>query len=51
MKIVLLVLIGIYLARVSLRRVEDIIESLRGSTVSLATISELYYKAYVHIEY
>ena len=39
-----------YLAGVSVRRVEDITEGLWGSKVSPATISELNKKAYVHIE-
>ena len=39
-----------YLAGVSVRRVEDITEALWGSKVSPATISELNKKAYVHIE-
>ena len=39
-----------YLAGVSVRRVEDITEVLWGSKVSPATISELNKKAYVHIE-
>ena len=39
-----------YLAGVSVRRVEDIIEALWGSKVSPSTISELNKKAYVHIE-
>ena len=43
-------LIAMYLAGVSVRRVEDITEALRGSKVSPATISELNKKAYVHIE-
>ena len=43
-------LIEMYLAGVSVRRVEDITEALRGSKVSPATISELNKKAYVHIE-
>ncbi len=43
-------LIEMYLAGVSVRRVEDIIEALWGSKVSPATISELNKKAYVHIE-
>ena len=44
-------LIEMYLAGVSVRRVEDITEALRGSKVSPATISELLNKkAYVHIE-
>ena len=36
--------------RVSVHRVEDITETLWGSKVSPATISELNKKAYVHIE-
>ena len=43
-------LIEMYLAGVSVRRVEDITEALWGSKVSLAAISELNKKAYVHIE-
>ena len=43
-------LIEIYLAGVSVRRVEDTTEALWGSKVSPATISELNKKAYVHIE-
>ena len=43
-------LIEMYLAGVSMRRVEDITEVLWGSKVSPATISELNKKAYVHIE-
>ena len=43
-------LIEMYLAGVSMRRVEDITEALWGSKVSPATISELNKKAYVHIE-
>ena len=43
-------LIKMYLAGVSVRRVEDITEVLWGSKVSPATISELNKKAYVHIE-
>ena len=43
-------LIEIYLAGVSVRRVEDITEALWGSKVSPATISELNKKAYIHIE-
>ena len=42
-------LIEMYLAGVSVRRVEDITE-LWGSKVSPATISELNKNAYVHIE-
>ena len=43
-------LIEIYLAGVSVRRVEDITEALWDSKVSPSTISELNKKAYVHIE-
>lgn len=43
-------LIEMYLAGVSVRRVEDITEALWGSKVSPATVSELNKKAYVHIE-
>jgi len=43
-------LIEMYLAGVSVRRVEDITEARWGSKVSPATISELNKKAYVHIE-
>ena len=43
-------LIEMYLAGVSVRRVEDITEALWGSKVSPTTISELNKKAYVHIE-
>ena len=43
-------LIEMYLAGVSVRRVEDITEALWGSKVSPATISELNKNAYVHIE-
>ena len=43
-------LIEMYLAAVSVRRVEDITEALWGSKLSPATISELNKKAYVHIE-
>jgi transposase-like protein len=39
-----------YLAGVSVRRVEDITEALWGSKVSPATISELNKKAYGNIE-
>ena len=39
-----------YLAGVSVRRVEDITEALWGSKVSPSTISGLNEKAYVHIE-
>lgn len=40
----------LYLAGVSVRRVEDITEALWGTKVSSGTISELNKKAYVHIE-
>ena len=43
-------LIEMYLAGVSVRRVEDITEVLWGTKVSPSTISELNKKAYVHIE-
>ena len=43
-------LIEIYLAGVSVRRVEDITEALWGSKVSSFTISELNKKVNVHIE-
>ena len=43
-------LIEMYLAGVSVRRVEDITETLWGTKVSPTTISELNKKAYVHIE-
>ena len=43
-------LIEMYLAGVSVRRVEDITEAVWGSKVSPATISELNKKAYVRIE-
>ena len=43
-------LIEMYLAGVSVRRVEDITEALWGSKVSPATISELNKKAYSNIE-
>ena len=43
-------LIEMYLAGVSVRRVEDITEALWGSKVSPSTISGLNEKAYVHIE-
>ena len=43
-------LIEMYLASVSVRRVEDISEALWGSRVSASTISDLNQKAYVHIE-
>ena len=43
-------LIEMYLAGVSVRRVEDITEALWGTKVSPSTISGLNKKAYVHIE-
>ncbi len=43
-------LIEMYLAGVSVRRVEDITEALWGSKVSPSTISELNKKAYANIE-
>ena len=43
-------LIEMYLAGVSVRRVEDITEALWGTRVSLGTISELNKKVYVHID-
>ena len=43
-------LIEMYLAGVSVRRVEDIAEALWGSKVSPATVSELNKKAYANIE-
>ena len=43
-------LIEMYLAGVSVRRVEDITEALWGNKVSPFTIRELNKKTYVHIE-
>ena len=43
-------LIEMYLAGVSVRRVEDITEALWGTKVSPGTVSELNKKAYVNIE-
>ena len=43
-------LIEMYLAGVSVRRVEDITEALWGTRVSPGTISNLNKKAYEHIE-
>ncbi len=43
-------LVEMYLAGVSVRRVEDITEALWGTRVSAATISYLNKKAYTHIE-
>ncbi len=39
-----------YLAGVSVRRIEDLTESLWGSRISAGTISELNKKVYVHID-
>ncbi len=39
-----------YLAGVSIRRVEDIIEALGGTRVSPSTVSELSQKIYAQIE-
>jgi transposase-like protein len=43
-------IVEMYLAGVSVRRVEDITEALWGSRVSAGTVSELNKKIYVHIE-
>ncbi len=43
-------LVEMNLAGVSVRRVEDITEALRGTKVSPGTISNLNKKAYEHIE-
>jgi putative transposase len=43
-------LIEMYLAGVSVRRIEDITEALWGAKVSPSTISELNHKVYGHIE-
>ncbi|KXL52152.1 transposase, mutator family [Anaerotignum neopropionicum] len=43
-------LIEMYLAGISVHRVDDITEALWGTKVSPSTISELNKKAYVHIE-
>ncbi|MBS5375134.1 transposase [Bilophila wadsworthia] len=43
-------LVEMYLAGVSVRRVEDITEALWGSRVSSCTISELNQKIYKNIE-
>ncbi len=43
-------LIEMYLAGVSVRRVEDITEALWGTRVSASTVSDLNKKIYVHIE-
>ena len=43
-------LVEMYLAGVSVRKVEDITEALWGSRVSAGTISNLNKKVYVHIE-
>ena len=44
------VLMEMYLAGVSVRRMEDITEALWGGKMSPSAISELNKKAYVHIE-
>lgn len=43
-------LIGMYLAGVSVRRVEDVTELLWGSRVSASTVSNLNQKVYGKIE-
>jgi transposase-like protein len=43
-------MIEMYLAGVSMRRVEDITEALWGTRVSPSTVSELNQKIYVHID-
>jgi transposase-like protein len=43
-------MVEMYLAGVSVRRVEDITEALWGARVSAGTVSELNKKVYVHIE-
>jgi transposase-like protein len=43
-------MIEMYLAGVSVRRVEDITETLWGTRVSASTVSELNQKIYVHID-
>jgi putative transposase len=43
-------LVEMYLAGVSVRRVEDITEALWGTRVSAGTVSELNKKVYAHIE-
>src|SRR5262249_60091624 len=43
-------LIEMYLAGVSVRRVEDITEALWGTRVSPSTVSELNHKVYARIE-
>jgi transposase-like protein len=43
-------IVEMYLAGVSVRRVEDITEALWGARVSAGTVSELNKKVYVHIE-
>ena len=43
-------IVEMYLAGVSVRRVEDITEALWGSRVSAGTVSELNKKVYVHID-
>lgn len=43
-------LVEMYLAGVSVRRVEDITEALRGSRVSQSTISDLNQKIFERVE-
>lgn len=43
-------IVEMYLAGVSVRRVEDITEALWGTRVSAGTVSELNQKVYVHID-
>ena len=43
-------LVDVYLARVSVQRVEDITEALWGTRVSSGTVSRLNQKIYRHIE-
>jgi len=43
-------IVQMYLAGVSVRRVEDITESLWGTRVSSGTVSKLSQKVYKHIE-
>jgi len=43
-------IVEMYLAGVSVRRVEDITEALWGTRVSAGTVSEMNKKVYVHIE-
>jgi len=43
-------IVEMYLAGVSVRRVEDVTEALWGTRVSAGTVSELNQKVYVHID-